>query len=298
VGPVDVQSVLERVLGLAAPELRDGARIVRDYGRVEPARGSEGRLAQVFLNLVINAIRAMRQGEAGQGPPRQDPPHRNELRIATRMDGDRVAVDVEDTGVGIAPSDLARVFDPFFTTSHTTGSGLGLSICQNLVEALGGTIEVVSALGRGSRFTVLLPVARSASVDAVPARPSGPAVRRARVLIIDDDPRLVAVLTALLGDVHDVESALGGAAAITALTTGDVDAIVCDLMMPEVSGMDVFAWVEQHRPELATRVVFLTGGTVTQRSRDFVASVALPVLSKPMDLDELLSAIEQVRATP
>jgi CheY-like chemotaxis protein len=293
VEPVDVHAVLDKVLALAAPELRYRARIVRDLGAGGWARANEGRLAQVFLNLVINAAHAMDDGRDERG----------ELRVATRDEGDRLVIEIADSGVGIAPSDLARIFEPFFSTRATTsagaakGSGLGLSICRNIVERLGGTIEVTSALGRGSRFTVRIPAARGEP----PAREGGREVGgvaggRARVLVIDDDPRLLAMMAALLEGTHEIVTALGGAAAIARLERESFDAIACDLMMPEVDGVAVHDWLRLHRPELMPRIFFLTGGAFTPRGEAFVARAGALVLSKPTRPEELLAAIERARA--
>jgi PAS domain S-box-containing protein len=287
--PVDVHDVLEKVLSLAAAELRYRARIVRDYQASRFASANAGRLAQVALNLVINAAQAMEGGA-----------ERHELRVATRDEADRVVLEISDTGRGIAPSDLSRIFDPFFSTKAVgSGSGLGLSICRNLVESFGGTIEVSSALGRGTRFTVRLPTAR-ASERVGEASPTSPSARgtkpgHARVLVIDDDPRLLSVLGEVLEGTYDVTTALGGASAIHCLERDRFDAIVCDLMMPDVSGIAVHGWLELHRPELARRVVFLTGGAVTLESQRFVASTTNPIVTKPAPPSVIVDAIERVR---
>lgn len=285
--PVDVRDVLEKVLSLAAAELRYRARIVRDYQASRFARANEGRLAQIALNLVINAAQAMESGV-----------ERDELRVATRDEPDRVVIEISDTGRGIAPSDLPRIFEPFFSTKAVgSGSGLGLSICRNLVESFGGTIEVSSALGRGTRFTLRLPIARATERTSGPPSPSlrVPRSHHARVLVIDDDPRLLAILGEVLEGTYDVTTALGGASAIHRLERESFDAIVCDLMMPDVSGMAVHGWLTLHRPELAQRVVFLTGGAVTLESQRFVASTTSPIVTKPAPPAAIVEAIERVR---
>lgn len=282
--PVDVHAVLDKVLSLAKPELRYRARVEVERGADRAVMASEGRLAQVILNLVINAARAIGEGDV----------ERHRIRIVTAVDGDQVRIEVSDTGIGIAPPDLARIFDPFFTTDATSGSGLGLSICQSLVTGFGGTIQVASALGRGTSFVVRLPAAPEPASAPLPA-PDTRAVDRARVLLIDDDPRLLRAVAAMLQPPHDVVTAEGGAAALSRLETGDFEAIVCDLMMPDVSGADVLAWLEQHRPELTPRVVVMTGGALTARSRELIRRVATRVLLKPMTAEELLAAIDEVR---
>lgn len=146
--PVDVHRVLDSVAQMAASEVRPRARLVKSYGAVPLVRGNEGKLFQVFLNLVINAAHAIEEGQS----------ETNEIRITTRPDdGERVLVEVRDTGGGIPPEHLRRIFDPFFTTkSAGLGTGLGLSICDTIVTALGGHISVESSVGVGTTFRVAL----------------------------------------------------------------------------------------------------------------------------------------------
>jgi signal transduction histidine kinase len=142
----DLNALLDGVLRMAAPQLRERARVERRYGALVPVRCAPPELQQVFLNLLLNAAQAI--GESGT------------IRIETRLDGERgVVVHVEDDGCGIAADHLERIFDPFFTTKAVgEGSGLGLGIAHGIVRSHGGEIRVESAPGRGSRFSVHLPV--------------------------------------------------------------------------------------------------------------------------------------------
>jgi signal transduction histidine kinase len=151
VGPVDVEAALEASVNMVAHELRQRAHVIKNFGRVPLVRGNEGRLVQVFLNLLVNAAQAI----AGNAPDR------NEVRLGTSIDtAGRVIVDISDTGVGIPDEVLPRIFDPFFTTKPVgVGTGLGLSICHSLITAMGGSIEVTSKMGVGTRFVILLPAA-------------------------------------------------------------------------------------------------------------------------------------------
>jgi two-component system NtrC family sensor kinase len=148
---VNVQAVLESAITMARGELKMRAQIVREYREVPLVEGNEGRFGQVFLNLLINAAQAIPEGR----------PDRHEVRLVLRHSGDRVIVEVKDTGVGMAPEVRARIFDPFFTTKPVgEGTGLGLSICHGIVTGFGGEITVESEEGRGSTFRVVLPVAQ------------------------------------------------------------------------------------------------------------------------------------------
>jgi signal transduction histidine kinase len=141
---------------MAAKEVRSRARLVKEYGAPLAVRGNEGKLFQVFLNLVINAAHAMRS----------ETPSEHVLRVRTRLEGERVRIDISDTGHGIPPEVLSRIFDPFFTTKPTgVGTGLGLSISHSIVQKMGGEITVESEVGRGTTFTVRLPAGLPKQAD-------------------------------------------------------------------------------------------------------------------------------------
>ncbi|NOK22529.1 PAS domain S-box protein, partial [Corallococcus carmarthensis] len=153
--PVDVHAVLDSVVMMAANEIRHRARLRRDYGTVPQVMANEGRLCQVFLNLVVNAAQAIPEGSA----------HEHEVVLSTRSSGGQVLVEVRDTGSGIAPEVMGRIFDPFFTTKPVgVGTGLGLSICHGIITGLGGDILVESTVGQGSTFRVVLPAPQPAPV--------------------------------------------------------------------------------------------------------------------------------------
>ncbi len=153
---VDLEQVLDRLLEKAAGQLGRRARLVRDFGGVPPARGEASHLDQVFLNLLVNAVHAIPAGH----------PEAHEIRVTTRLLGDRVAVVVRDTGAGLSPDAQRRVFEPGLDArAPGTGMGLGLAMSLGIVRAAGGDIQVESAPGQGSSFTVTLP---AATVVAVP----------------------------------------------------------------------------------------------------------------------------------
>ncbi|HTV21880.1 MAG TPA: ATP-binding protein [Polyangiaceae bacterium] len=147
--PVDPCRSLEFALTMAEPQLDTRARLTREIGALPPVRASETRLSQIFLNLIINAAHAVADCD------------RREIHIVTRTGKKGQAViEVHDTGHGIAPDALRHIFEPFYTTkTQGMGTGLGLTICHDIVTSLGGSIEVESAEGRGSTFRVQLPSA-------------------------------------------------------------------------------------------------------------------------------------------
>lgn len=152
---VNLQAVLDSAITLARGEIKTRAQLVREYAEVPFVAGSDGRLGQVFLNLLINAAHAIPTGAAGK----------HEVRVVLRSEGERVVVEVRDSGCGIAPELRERIFDPFFTTKPVgEGTGLGLSICHGIVTSFGGEITVESEVGSGSTFRVSLPVMRQAEM--------------------------------------------------------------------------------------------------------------------------------------
>ncbi len=286
---VDPREALDAAINVATSELSQRARVVRDYAEVPPVRGSESRLGQVFLNVLVNAAQALPEGQA----------ERNFVRVSTRVGADgRVVVEITDTGPGIPQDVLARVFDPFFTTKAPgVGTGLGLSICHGIVTSLGGEIALESTVGRGTTVRVILPVSDAPlpvkAPRSLPAPPQGhtPSVApdgsvRARVLIVDDEVAVARALERAL-KAHEVFTVASGAEALERCAREHFDLILCDLMMPDLTGMDVYERLKARAPEQAERMVFVTGGAFTQRAKEFVETVPNRKLSKPIDLKVL-----------
>jgi len=281
--------VLASAARMASHELKHRARLVHDYAQLPWVRGSEARLGQVFLNLLVNAAHAIPEGAA----------EANEVRLRVRpAEPGMIAVEVSDTGAGIAPDVIEHVFDPFFTTKHKSlGTGLGLAICQRIVAGVGGRIEVESQPGQGTVFRVLLAAAapdpRATPPAGMPAAvTAAPAPRRARVLIIDDDAQILGSIARLLADEHDVETTTSAREALAQLQAGArYDVVLCDLMMPDMDGMAFHERLSEELPELVERVVFITGGAVTSTTREFLDRVPNERLDKPFSWAALASLI-------
>ena len=142
---VDIHQALESTLDIAAHELRAKADVVREYGDVPAIECRPFQLNEVFLNLLINAAQSIER--------------HGTIIVRTGSDAASIWVQIADTGIGIEPAHLARIFDPFFTTKPIgTGPGLGLSVAYGIVQEHGGTIEIQSVVGKGSTFTVRLPL--------------------------------------------------------------------------------------------------------------------------------------------
>jgi PAS domain S-box-containing protein len=266
-GHCDLNRVVEASLNMAKNALRQRANIVKDLKATAPVFANEARLGQVFLNLLVNSAQAMPDGRETE----------NRVTVASRDEGDQVVVTVSDTGAGIAPEVLPRIFDPFYSTKQIgEGTGLGLFISQGIVKDAGGIISVTSTLGEGTTFEVRLPIATTtftgSSTTPVPSR-------RARVLVVDDEPSILRSLQRLLGKAHELTLAHSGKEALALLQSGaHYDLVLCDLMMPDASGMDVW---EQLSPEQRQRFVFMTGGTFTARAERFLETHRPAVLEKP-----------------
>jgi len=284
-GAVDVHRVLESTLRMAWNEIRHRARLTKDYGKIPHVEAAESRLGQVFLNLVVNAAQSIEEGNA----------ELNEIRVRTSVDDrGRVLVTVTDSGSGIPEEVQARLFTPFFTTKPVgVGTGLGLSICHRIVTSLGGEISFTSEVGKGTEFRVSLPAAASdRPSEARPTRQTLIPTRRANVLVVDDEPMVTHAIRRALAPDHEVSIFHSAEEALRAITEGKrYDVILCDLMMPQMTGMDLHARLTERVPDQAARMVFLTGGAFTPRGRDFLDEVANHRMEKPFDRQGLRALV-------
>jgi PAS domain S-box-containing protein len=283
--PTDVRVALDRAIDMADNAIRHRARLVRSLRDMPCVFANELRLNQVFVNLLLNAAQAIPEGHRDT----------NEIRVRAWHDESKgaVIVEVEDTGTGMAPEVKLRIFEPFFTTKPIgVGTGLGLSICYGIVHGFGGSIDVESRPGAGTTFRVQLPASERARKTDDVQPPRAEALRRGRILVVDDNERVARTLAILLSD-HDVEISVDPRAAVEHVLEGaPFDIIFCDLMMPAMTGMDLHAAIAERLPAQAARIVFVTGGAFTPAARDFIARVPNTVLEKPFAkgaLDEVLA---------
>lgn len=242
---------------------------------------NEARLTQVFVNLIMNAVHAL--------PDTRDD-NRIEVRVIERDSW--VQAEVVDNGEGMTEETAARAFDPFFTTKPAgVGTGLGLSICRETVEAVGGRLEIDSRVGEGTTVRVSLPVASSAPKSR--RRPSPTPMRRAfSVLIVDDEPTLRLAYERVLTRHATVMVAESAREALALLESGRrPDVILTDLMMPKMSGIELYAAVGQRFGDLAPRMLFMSGGAFDPESRRFCARMGDRVLNKPIPFEELVDRV-------
>lgn len=282
IGPVDITAVLKSVERMVAREIRPRAVFSLELPPLPPILGNVARLEQVFVNLLLNAAQAMSEGGAtnlvavrGQHTP----------------DG-TVEIEVRDNGPGMTKETLERIFEPFFTTKPVgVGMGLGLSVCHGIVTQLGGTITIESELGRGTVARVTLPVSASPlrRSTVAPVTPRSPL--RGKILIVDDEVSVGITLKYLLDERHDVTTLTNGEAALQMLLGGaSFDLVLCDLMMPGLSGMEVHARLASEASGLERKLVFMTGGAFTPRAISFLATVPNARVDKPF----ALAAIEEL----
>jgi PAS domain S-box-containing protein len=290
VGPIDIESALRASIRIAGSTFKDRARLIEHYRPAPPVEANAAKLEQVFVNLLVNAGQAIPSGKRDQ----------NEIRVELSTEDDRVIAAIRDTGSGIAPDVLPRVFDPFFTTKpRGTGTGLGLPISYQIVSSFGGELTVESTPGRGTTFRVSLPASEEArwKEPTTPApTPRKAAGRRVRVLVIDDEPLVTDMLQRVFGEQHDVTVTTSPSEGLSLMLQRDFDVIFCDLLMPGLSGMDLYEELARGRPGTEKRIVFMTGGAFTERAADFLARVDNRRIVKPFEISDLELALAKAAA--
>ncbi len=279
---VDLIHVVRAALRIVGNEVRHRAHLTLSLDPAPPVDASENQLIQVVLNLVVNALQAF------GGTP-------GALHLSTGEDADgRARLVISDNGPGIPPEQLEEVWRPFYTTKPVgEGTGLGLSICRSLVEAHDGTIRLASTPGKGTEIEVLLPRSRT------PARPvevpTGPrlAPKSARVLVIDDEPGIGRVVRRILTG-HRVLVCPSAEDALTVLEEDrSFDLVLCDVMMPGFDGVQLYGLLHRQWPDLAARVVFMTGGAFSDGTRSFLDATQVPCLGKPFSIAELRDLVAE-----
>jgi PAS domain S-box-containing protein len=283
----DPNQVVQSTTRMLRNELKHRTELELDLLPVPKVIGDAPRIGQILTNLLVNALHAL--------PER--PVRQNLIRVATRQQGGRVVISVGDNGVGVPPALRSRIFDPFFTTKDVgTGTGLGLSICHSLVTRLGGRIELESEVDRGTTFHVfLVPASGSEGVVKLDSGLDETGGRK-RILCIDDEPSVGRLIARFLRSVHDVVVETDGEQAIERIVNGErYDAIICDIMMPSMNGIDFYDRLKRLDPSLAERCGFITGGVFTERARSFAE--ALPssrLVRKPFQPKSIRTLVENL----
>lgn len=282
---------LQKVLDLREYECRvNNIEVVTYFDPETPlTRADVHRMEQVFLNLIGNAIQAIGDG-----------PGRGSITVGLVAIEELIRISITDDGPGIPEAVLPHIFEQFYTTKPVgKGTGLGLHICQEIVQDHGGQIRVESHSRRGTTFVVEIPIVpvEEPQLEMVsqPERPQS--YTMLKVLAVDDEPVITDLLSRILsGQGHEVDVASDGAEALRMINLADYDAILLDVKMPGLGGPDVLRCIEGLRPEIVERVLFITGDTVSPTTQAFIQAENVDVLHKPFSLEELKNRLQYFAA--
>ena len=262
------------------PETAARVTIVAELQHVPPLIGHRSKLTQVAVALLTHAL------QATCGASR--------IVVSTRCEAKHVVLSVQDGGTGLAEELRQRIFDPFFHRgSAPRGRGLGFALAGEIIRGHRGEIRIAVEPGVGSRFEVHIPIAEEAFIPAPAPRVLRRARHKPRVLLIDDEPGFLRAMTRLLERHYDITTANHGAEAL-ALAPETYDAIVCDLMMPEMDGPTFYEQLVRLHPATKSRIAFVTGGAFRDPVRRFLEHIPNPVLHKPFTAGELGEVIERL----
>ncbi|PYQ14187.1 MAG: hypothetical protein DMH00_02325 [Acidobacteria bacterium] len=286
---VDLNELVENVLDLRAYQLRlDNVRVETHLQPDLPRTlGVHHQIQQVLLNIINNAHHAMLEVKGERI-----------LTVGTSVADGHILIRIGDTGPGIAAAVLEKVFEPFYTTKTASqGTGLGLSLSQGLAKEHGGQIRVESLPGKGTTFTVELPileVKEEPQADRHGAHSSVPEMPR-NILVVDDEEVIVELLNEVLSTAgHRVETARSGKQALDKILAAAFDAVISDLKMPGLDGTGLYDSVCRQRPEMAHRFVFSTGDMTSATAQDFFRKTGCPCLAKPFDLRAVRETLDQI----
>ncbi len=288
---VDVNEIIERTLELRSYQLHvENVEVVRELDENLPRTMVDAsQMQQVFLNLINNAQDAMIEHDGG-----------GTLTIRSQAKGDKIRASVSDTGPGLSPEAEKHLFEPFFTTKEVDkGTGLGLSICFGIVDGHDGRIWAENAPGEGATFIIELPIV-GPTEETKEEKKSATPITDKRILIVEDDDHVASVLERLLSqDGHDTVWARNGTMAIKALSQAGeqdepFDLLISDVKMPKMSGVKLYEHISEQDPELAKRILFITGDTMSSGTREFLRHIGLPYLTKPFKIEEMRLALDRL----
>jgi two-component system NtrC family sensor kinase len=289
---ISVNEALRSALALQSYQLKvDNVGITLDLDpNLPPTTADNHQLQQVFLNLITNARHAMAE-KGGRGTLT--------LRTSLLTDGGGAAIKIEvsDTGIGIPERDLQKIFNPFFTTKPVgQGTGLGLSICFGIIKEHDGQIWAESQVGVGTRVSIALPVRDAPPAEAEPPQdtpvPADEPEPSLHVLVVDDEEAVVRLIARLLRDLgHRSTLVTSGEAALETLGREPFDLVLCDVKMPGLNGFELVAAMRDRDPDLADRVIFITGDTLSTTTRSQIERGGNLFLPKPFSIEQLEHAL-------
>jgi signal transduction histidine kinase len=292
---VCLNSLVEAALEILQYQLRTSnvEAILKLDPHLPQAMVDPHQIQQVFVNLINNARQAI---EAHQP--------RGWIKLTTVRNGETVRVMIQDSGPGIAEENLSKIFDPFFTTKEVgKGTGLGLSLCYGIIKEHGGTITPRSRPGEGATFIIDLPVTHApgeVAAETPPPEADTGHVREGvgkRVLVIDDEESILQMVReALTPRGYEVDIASDGASGLQRMSEKKYDVALCDWKMPGLNGQQVFERARALNPALSSRMIFITGDVINDRTRKFLEQQNKVCLPKPFTIAEFRAAIKKVLA--
>jgi len=289
---VDINEIINTTLELRGYSLRNAnVKIILQLDPDLPMTVADpGQLQQVFLNLIMNSEAEVKLVHGG-----------GKLAIKTEQVGDNLRVSFKDNGLGIAKENLERIFDPFFTTRKVgQGTGLGLSVCHGIVTEHRGRIWAESHLGKGATFIVELPIVKEKKQLELPE----PVIRdarkttKAKILVVDDELMVRQFVSQILVEEgHEVELVDSAETALEEVNNKEYQAIMLDIKMPGMSGIELYQHFQKTSPLLADRVVFITGDVMGTSTMNFLSKTKAPYVIKPFDASQLKAEINRILAS-
>jgi PAS domain S-box-containing protein len=284
--PVDINEVVESAIEVTGYSLRstDIDLVLKLAPELPPVLGDASQLGQVVTNLLVNAQQALEEVRS-----------RRRVEVSTEFDRREgtVAITIRDNGPGI-PADLkARIFEPLFTTKGVgSGTGIGLALCNRIVEVHGGKIKLDSREGYGARFDIHLPASTLTLREPDEIEEARDADRPLRTLVIDDEEDVADLLAEILELAgYEVMAAGSGAEALRLIEREDFDVVLSDVRMPHLDGPALYGILRERKPDLADRLAFVTGDTMSPKARRFLESTDRPYIKKPINPQEVRALV-------
>ncbi len=287
---IDLNSVVQDAIEITRPKWKDDAQgkgfqieMVSTFEKIPAVGGNASELREVITNLIFNGIEAMPEG--------------GKIEIRTYTRGEKVCIQVADTGIGMTEEVKRKAFEPFFTTKPFTNTGLGLSMSYGIIKKFGGEIDVESKVGQGTTFTITLPIGGEGKEElAVSSSPIVRATREARILVIDDEASVREVLSRILSQVnHQVTVAKDGGEGLQLFQEREFDIVLTDLGMPDMSGWDVCKAIKKLRACVPVGMITGWGMELDQTKKE--ESGLDFVIPKPFDFHQILRIVDETIAS-
>ncbi len=285
---LNIDKPLNSAIKMAKNEIRHRATLELNLNATPKIMANESRLAQVFLNLLVNAAQAIPMGNA----------EKNFIRVSSNIDENGNAkIEISDTGAGMTPEIIEKIFDPFFTTKAVgEGTGLGLSICHSIIASYNGRISVNSTVGKGTTFTVVLPPTQVTEKTKQESTSQNIKVTSTHknIVVIDNEITLSTAINQSLKSLYQVKvfnNCKEALEYVLSKEAGTIDLILCDLMMPSFTGIDLYRSLEKSKSEILNKIIFMSGGALTEEMQTFMDQMKNRTLIKPFTIEELRGAV-------